>query len=436
MPKTRQWGYIFNANDNGEVIENKPSQNLVVAHELGHGIFSLAHPFQNDDSTGSGTNWLMDYGNGKELPYAHWAAMSDESLKLGLFQDQEDGEHNRVTGFFRTLGFGMNDDDTFTFVTPSKQLLVLPNNVSDVINYFGYYGTSLENDIEKFNEFMNVVPGTLLQFTIDGTTFTAKIVGGEDNYILKGYFDDKGNIYNPIDDYGITINQDNSKHGIVFGVNKYEELDYHIHYLRNIDYEIFTENSNVVSVLDFGTLEGANVLHKSTEYSANLTQASITKETVDWVFNNSGYSNTDDTFFIRNKILELKALYPRAVEESTVNYGKWSNINLCTSPSYIIKGFENELLKEFCISNTTQSQSTSNPGMTQSNTTYSENENAVKPSSSFEWQQKYYEYLKYYINNISNEIAYNISRYNNTEIDNIETDNIKDINEAINYSCK
>ena len=92
MPKTRQWGYIFNAHQN-DALENKPSQNLVAAHELGHGVFKLPHPFQNDENkSGSNTSWLMDYNNGYQLPYMHWAAMSDESLQLFLFQDEEDSE--------------------------------------------------------------------------------------------------------------------------------------------------------------------------------------------------------------------------------------------------------------------------------------------------------------------------------------------------------
>ncbi|MBT2160027.1 fibronectin type III domain-containing protein [Zobellia barbeyronii] len=92
MPKTRQWGYIFNAHTD-DALENKSSQNLVAAHELGHGVFKLPHPFQNDENkSGSGSYWLMDYNNGDQLPYAHWAAMSDESLQLFLFQDEEDSE--------------------------------------------------------------------------------------------------------------------------------------------------------------------------------------------------------------------------------------------------------------------------------------------------------------------------------------------------------
>lgn len=99
MPKTRQWGYIFNAHTN-DALENKSSQNLVAAHELGHGVFKLAHPFQNaENKSGSGSNWLMDYNNGDQLPYAHWAAMSDESLQLFLFQEEEDSEYTNNTVF-------------------------------------------------------------------------------------------------------------------------------------------------------------------------------------------------------------------------------------------------------------------------------------------------------------------------------------------------
>ncbi len=93
MPKTRQWGYLFNAYIGNNAIGKKDDLNLVAAHELGHGVFRLQHPFEDDENaSGSGTNWLMDYTGGKELSYADWALMSDESLNIGLFQDREDAE--------------------------------------------------------------------------------------------------------------------------------------------------------------------------------------------------------------------------------------------------------------------------------------------------------------------------------------------------------
>ncbi len=101
MPKTRQWGYLFNGHaGSGDAIENKDSDNLIAAHELGHGVFRLDHPFSNYDNTsGSGTNWLMDYNSGNQLSYVDWARMSDEGLNLGIFQDQEDGEIANRTWF-------------------------------------------------------------------------------------------------------------------------------------------------------------------------------------------------------------------------------------------------------------------------------------------------------------------------------------------------
>lgn len=92
MPKTRQWGFIFESHL-GEGLEKKDSALKVAAHELGHGVYTLAHPFgENPDNSGQANTWLMDYGNGTELGYPNWATMSDPSLKLYLFQDDSGGE--------------------------------------------------------------------------------------------------------------------------------------------------------------------------------------------------------------------------------------------------------------------------------------------------------------------------------------------------------
>ncbi|MFS4492458.1 hypothetical protein [Maribacter sp. 2308TA10-17] len=103
MPKGRQWGYVFEAHK-GSGIENKATLNLTAMHELGHGIFGLPHPFENDeDTSGEGTDWLMDYGGGEQLSYSNWAHMSDEGLKLYLFQTDEDGEYSNSEYFEKLL---------------------------------------------------------------------------------------------------------------------------------------------------------------------------------------------------------------------------------------------------------------------------------------------------------------------------------------------
>ena len=97
MPKTRQWGFVFESHL-GEGLEKKDTALKVAAHELGHGVFTLTHPFGEDSSnSGSANTWLMDYGDGTELGYPNWATMSDLDLDLFLFQDDSGGEYSNVT---------------------------------------------------------------------------------------------------------------------------------------------------------------------------------------------------------------------------------------------------------------------------------------------------------------------------------------------------
>lgn len=95
MPKTRQWGFLFEKHINdASANERKPDIATVLAHELGHGVYNLGHPFGEDDgNSGVASTWLMDYQNGTELAYPNWAKMSDKGLQLGLFQNDEDNEY-------------------------------------------------------------------------------------------------------------------------------------------------------------------------------------------------------------------------------------------------------------------------------------------------------------------------------------------------------
>ncbi len=164
MPKTRQWGYIFNAHKD-DALENKSSQNLIAAHELGHGVFKLAHPFQNDENkSGSGSNWLMDYNSGDQLPYAHWAAMSDESLQLFLFQDEEDSESTVVKQIPKE--FLNSDEKSYTFMTLNGSYITLPDNVKDI-----WFSTGLD----QLDKFVDYPAGAIIRFTIGDEVFKADV---------------------------------------------------------------------------------------------------------------------------------------------------------------------------------------------------------------------------------------------------------------------
>lgn len=76
-----QFGYVFNSS-----LAKTP------AHELGHGIFKLEHPFEQYKTTDSSTDFLMDYSSGSVLNHMDWKQINDPAFKLYAFQSQSSGE--------------------------------------------------------------------------------------------------------------------------------------------------------------------------------------------------------------------------------------------------------------------------------------------------------------------------------------------------------
>ena len=92
MPLQRQFGFVFNgAFHSGE--EAKGDLASVTAHELGHGIFALQHPFTQFGTPEGTTDWLMDYKNSATgLNHMNWAQMHNPAVKFYIFQEEKDGE--------------------------------------------------------------------------------------------------------------------------------------------------------------------------------------------------------------------------------------------------------------------------------------------------------------------------------------------------------
>ncbi len=86
MPLKKQYGFVFGTTNQARTI----------AHELGHGIFGLEHPFAKYDSPQGATNLLMDYGGGTHLNHLDWKKMHAPGLQLYLFQGDEDGASNNI----------------------------------------------------------------------------------------------------------------------------------------------------------------------------------------------------------------------------------------------------------------------------------------------------------------------------------------------------
>ena len=87
MPLGGQYGYAYKSKD-----KNTP------AHELGHGVFRLEHPWSNKliKTPRASTNLLMDYAGAAELSHFDWKQINDPKIKIYAFQKQEEGEFNDV----------------------------------------------------------------------------------------------------------------------------------------------------------------------------------------------------------------------------------------------------------------------------------------------------------------------------------------------------
>ncbi len=90
MPLKRQFGFVFTSNLSS-AEEGKTSLEGTLAHELGHGVFALEHPFKQLNTTQGKTGWLSDYGNGTKFSHMDWLQMHNPSFKLYWFQDDLDG---------------------------------------------------------------------------------------------------------------------------------------------------------------------------------------------------------------------------------------------------------------------------------------------------------------------------------------------------------
>ena len=86
---TGQGGYMALGGQFGFVFDQTER---TLAHELGHGIFKLAHPFKKKQQ--GNVPSLMDYTSDEDLLFADWKQINDPAFKIGIFQKQSEGEYS------------------------------------------------------------------------------------------------------------------------------------------------------------------------------------------------------------------------------------------------------------------------------------------------------------------------------------------------------
>ncbi|MFB9056642.1 hypothetical protein ACFFU9_07765 [Mariniflexile ostreae] len=157
MPLKRQFGFVFDG------------KNRTLAHELGHGVFGLKHPFSNKNESGK-TDLLMDYGSGTTLSHMDWELMHAPGLQLYQYtQGSEDGA--AIQNFADENYYNIKDNkwENYAFLSPIGTVINL-DGVSDV----------------KFNE-----DGAVLNFKKDEKTYFGVLSVGTQRFV--GYLsqDDK-----------------------------------------------------------------------------------------------------------------------------------------------------------------------------------------------------------------------------------------------------
>lgn len=130
MPRGKQFGYIF--------MQNAPNTPRLIAHELGHGIFTLRHTFEvnySGDKFKSATTNLMDYNNGSELAVWQWNVMANPA-PLTWFDSEDDAKSVEtevlITG--QSAGIAPNGKIIISFKAQSPTYKVVPGIKSN--SYF------------------------------------------------------------------------------------------------------------------------------------------------------------------------------------------------------------------------------------------------------------------------------------------------------------
>ena len=124
MPLGGQYGYAYKSKD-----KNTP------AHELGHGVFRLEHPWSNKliKTPRASTNLLMDSAGAAELSHFDWKQINDPKIKIYAFQKQEEGE------------LTLNKNEYLGFAPNGRVITSYPKNYTDVFKSDSYFITGFHS---------------------------------------------------------------------------------------------------------------------------------------------------------------------------------------------------------------------------------------------------------------------------------------------------
>ncbi|MBP2834032.1 fibronectin type III domain-containing protein [Aquimarina sp. U1-2] len=179
MPLKRQYGFAFDPSNMAKTI----------AHELGHGVFGLEHPWDTYGFSSESTNWLMDNReNGTVLNHMDWKKMHAAGIELYMFQGDEDGEfgsyqylvgYNVIPGIFNAYVEEKDKGSPFSFISPAGKIFTVPNTVKDIT--FGRGGVLLAFTVNENGKEERYIGGKRVKSGSETFTGYIKKFGNDEN---------------------------------------------------------------------------------------------------------------------------------------------------------------------------------------------------------------------------------------------------------------
>ena len=343
---TGQGGYMALGGQFGFVFDQTER---TLAHELGHGIFKLAHPFKKKQQ--GNVPSLMDYTSDEALLFADWKQINDPAFKIGIFQGQGEGESYQVKGGIPKEWF---IKDVVSFLTPSKQIVNL-SNIKQASFSFGVGD-------QKYSGAENRLfpPGVLVSYIKVEKGKEIEYKARYENGLFKGYFNGENeDTYLPKE-----VNQT-----VIIRILTQEASKY----IRISDTGLMCIKKGqaatpIWNILKDNTLSGRNLKELSTfEYGKGQVVSGLTptdmrleKEYIQLLQLDLdlkyGYHNYESNVLRLNnlytKIYELKILNPYLFDKFTTSFNQWKESDIQKErflnlfKNYDLINFTNYILSE------------------------------------------------------------------------------------------
>ena len=308
-----QFGFVFDQTER------------TLAHELGHGIFKLAHPFKKTQQ--GNVPSLMDYTSDESLLFADWKQINDPAFKIGIFQGQGEGESYQVKGGIPKEWFIKG---VVSFLTPSKQIVNL-SNIKQASFSFGVGD-------QKYSGAENRLfpPGVLVSYIKVEKGKEIEYKARYENGLFKGYFNGENE-----DTY---LSKENNQTVIIRILTQEASK-----YIRISDTGLMCIKKGqaatpIWNILKDNTLSGRNLKELSTfEYGKGQvvsglspTNMRLEKEYIQLLQLDLdlkyGYDNYESNVLRLNnlytKIYELKILNPYLFDKFTTSFNQWKESDI------------------------------------------------------------------------------------------------------------